>query len=567
MQGKKLSPCFLFCISAGLTSPSSLESPHLDSRQRVTEIFRFTRTDITSDLELESAYHISEVGSKSKPRTFGVLSHRPPGIDGAKLTHTKVTPSSNHVPLVMLPKNSRFVQDIGMFGGQPTGNVLTVLKNDEYVRAIDFGDDRLLKQKRPPVTYKDNRCFGIRYHHQQRGMSPIGESGRESRQQDSIVTDSLLQMTSLSSENKNNKTDNDEDFFDEDLLKEDDDDVPDAITPANPLGLHKNEDMDKVIKELTQAVIKSRNVSTLTKAMSRNHRQASAMHGSTSSDGSRKSLRRSRLRNSVRALKAISKSHGVTAIRDLWEKTGMRTNGRKLLVDSMSEEDGNENRETPSQRRRRRKASNLPGKRFPRKTNSVGSLSSTGSSNAWSDVASPHGNTHFEVYTEIYKNGYRSQDSTASSKMSRLSQWSIDRRLKNINGLETIDLDEVDEITSHEEDGSHKKAVTFSRDVVDNENLRGRLLYEKIEITSPPRKTSGVWRSNLANDEVVVDIGKLNEGYGKAGHWESYYGASGKFSGDPGAGVAKNKELLGGEDYKTIFTSPYFDYRKTHSKV
>lgn len=69
-------------------------------------------------------------------------------------------------------------------------------------------------------------------------------------------------------------------------------------------------------------------------------------------------------------------------------------------------------------------------------------------------------------------------------------------------------------------------------------------------------------------------------------HWEKYYGASGKFAGDPkdvdvekgrggGARAASAGNKAGGgsssggglSDYRSIFSSPYFDYRRTHSKV
>ena len=41
-------------------------------------------------------------------------------------------------------------------------------------------------------------------------------------------------------------------------------------------------------------------------------------------------------RNSIRSLK---NNRGVEAMRELWQQTGMITNGRKLLVDSLSEEE------------------------------------------------------------------------------------------------------------------------------------------------------------------------------------------------------------------------------------
>ncbi len=70
---------------------------------------------------------------------------------------------------------------------------------------------------------------------------------------------------------------------------------------------------------------------------------------------------------------------GANAMRQLWEKSGMRTNGRKLLhTDSSGSNSSSHNEEadelTPSQRRRRRKITDrdtgtmLPGRRFPGKS-------------------------------------------------------------------------------------------------------------------------------------------------------------------------------------------------------
>lgn len=176
-------------------------------------------------------------------------------------------------------------------------------------------------------------------------MSPIGEVSMEANVSsnsdnangpDSIVTDALLQMTSLS------KSEEPKDAstilvapVQSSLLHPPN---PFVVEGDNGLAVRKNEDMDRVIKELTQAVMRSRNVATLTKAMSK---AASAAKGSQSSRGSSSTSisRRHRLRNSVRALKGLATKGGPGAMRQLWERSGMKTNGRKLL-DSHSEEDG-----------------------------------------------------------------------------------------------------------------------------------------------------------------------------------------------------------------------------------
>ena len=116
-------------------------------------------------------------------------------------------------------------------------------------------------------------------------LSPIGEVQDDSKIfQDSIVTDKLLQMTSFSS--NPNKSEDDPDDNQESPRKE---------------------DMDKVIAELTQAVMKSKNVTTLTRAMNKTAPESSATDQTFS--------RGSKLRNSLKKLKA---SRGIEAVRDLW---------------------------------------------------------------------------------------------------------------------------------------------------------------------------------------------------------------------------------------------------------
>lgn len=84
-----------------------------------------------------------------------------------------------------------------------------------------------------------------------------------------------------------------------------------------------------------------------------------------------------------------------------------------------------------------------------------------------------------------------------------------------------------------------KKRVQFSQDVKDNELTSPRLIYDKLPMTSPPRKPP-----------VVVDIAKLNA--------------------DQGFGFNKYlpSDSNSSDDYhQQIFESPYFDYRRTHSRV
>jgi len=99
----------------------------------------------------------------------------------------------------------------------------------------------------------------------------------------------------------------------------------------------RNEDMDKVIRELTVAVMKSRNVTSLTRALRSRKVDPMSCQISESSAINRGSFSRKKnnLRSSIRSIKNISKGSmsGVSLMRDLWRQTGMKTNGRKLIAD------------------------------------------------------------------------------------------------------------------------------------------------------------------------------------------------------------------------------------------
>ena len=86
------------------------------------------------------------------------------------------------------------------------------------------------------------------------------------------------------------------------------------------------EDMDKVIAELTQAVMKSKNVTTLNRAMNSRKNSNSTNSDIESQHGGKSgsSLSSGILRNSIRKIKRAS---GIEAVKDLWLQTGMKTNG------------------------------------------------------------------------------------------------------------------------------------------------------------------------------------------------------------------------------------------------
>ena len=48
------------------------------------------------------------------------------------------------------------------------------------------------------------------------------------------------------------------------------------------------------------------------------------------------------MRNSIKSV-LKKRTSGIEAVKDLWQQSGMKTNGRKLLTDSLSEEDEKSN--------------------------------------------------------------------------------------------------------------------------------------------------------------------------------------------------------------------------------
>jgi len=217
-----------------------------------------------------------------------------------RTAETAPKPSSRHVSVRLLHRDPRYVASIGMFSGQPGAAILDVARDPRYVGAIHFGDDRLRRQRVAPTIMNDGGQH-------RRTMSTIGEE--EDVESDSLVTDSILQMTSLTSGERPPT----KDAAQEEAV---------AVTPR------KSEDMDAVIRELAQAVAKSRNVSTLTKAVGGRggflRRSARALRRSFGKG----------LTGKASSSSTNAKFRGPEGMRELWEKSGMRTNGRKLITDS-----------------------------------------------------------------------------------------------------------------------------------------------------------------------------------------------------------------------------------------
>ncbi len=279
----------------------------------------------------------------------------------------------------------------------------------------------------------------------------------------------------------------------------------------------------QVIRELTHAVIKSRNVATLTRAM----------NGKSSLEGRRTA---NRLRQSLRGLKrhVLQQQSRQDAMRELWQKTGMKTNGgRKLIADSSvsdeDQEDGSKNGSSGGRYRRKKRNSirycRPHGRRVgPSERGAAAAKSPSFSST--SSESSQYQMPYNKVYSELYDDG---------------------KGGKSNGGYE-----EDDEGSSSSSSGANKR-VKFSEDIVVKEfrggamaaaGARGVQMYNKVR---------------TSNGSVMIDVGELERRH----PWEKFYGAAGSQLDGGGSGAGSG----GKADYRSIFTSPYFDYRRTNSRV
>merc|ERR1719264_1259210 len=273
-----------------------------------------------------------------------------------------------------------------------------------------------------------DRCFGIRH----KAMSPIGEEQeKDTRMNDSIVTNSLLMMTSHSPA---------ETMTDSDRQR--------GPSSSSTIEVEKEERVGKGprLDYLTKAVISSQHASTLSRAMNQAMNQAKrSFRGSRRSLRSTTSKRRNLGTRRERSRASAGKAGGgAEAMRELWERTGMKTNGRKLLIESEDEEHGKTNAGYQSDGSevsvpRVKGIRKLPAGPGHRKT---GSQSSTTSY----DSVAPRGGARPKLIRSV------------SGESGQSVGWEV-RGGHRLNGLPVVDLDSVQ--MEGDSDGSTKH-VRFS---------------------------------------------------------------------------------------------------------
>ncbi len=174
----------------------------------------------------------------------------------------------------VVQRDTQFVSGIS-HATSPPPNQVDVAKHGAFVRSIQFrkitdqsggkpimGRSALQCSRTPQMLHLGNSAKTGFY----RDMSPIEENRTTmTNGNDSIVTESLLHMTSFSEEMPAvESVDGSVEKITEFKSK-----PPTDPDPQRKKSVKKGstEDMDKVIAELTAAVMKSRNVTTLTRAM------------------------------------------------------------------------------------------------------------------------------------------------------------------------------------------------------------------------------------------------------------------------------------------------------------
>ena len=579
-------------------------------------------------------------------------------------------------------KNNKYVSNIQII--QLNAQMKSVPKINNGPMFSKRSHERNLQKGQSDSIIADNNDLDEPiFNNRNRNMSPITEQSNEdssseipaqmiSSQNDSIVTDTLLQLTSFSLKSLN-EGDNVYDTSNKALKQIDENFYIDASKNSSSNREvdeedKKKEDMDKVIQELTKAVMKSKNVTTLTRAM--NQRKALFVDspylsqrnrggikivdgskpyltskdstGSTSSgitisststedslDGS--STRRSRrfkrnanrMRNSVRTIQSLSRgSKGVDLMRNLWQQTGMITNGRKLLIDSLSEDEGSVSsggraKNVPSNINEPDNGMLIENRRFQmiieNEARYTEEPTSFHKANALEkDLLkriSSGGSTTTATYAEVYSKSQASSTSPGSS-LGHSQSSNAQKILKSNNVIQSdanktkisqsvnLSADEIRVDEDHRESLSSGSSVSgvpnaksgrkvqFRRDVIaNNQEVFTIENYDHIPIHGFSNNEKIKTASSIVNMNEMP-----NQQYGEpSNRWfipsnrdfvhgksdlEAYKQLREKSSSSASARSTSVSPIYNdtnddksSSSYKSIFSSPYFDYRKTHSKV
>lgn len=337
----------------------------------------------------------------------------------------------------------------------------------------------------PGIT---GRCFDIRH----KLMSPIGEDAeKDTQMHDSIVTNSLLMMTSSPPTT-----------------------VRDSEERNKVEVLHQNDKHKEMNNhELTRSVILDRNASTLSRVVKHARR---SFRGSKRSQRSSKqrSVRNKRVRKGGSRTGSLRSGSGVEAVRELWEKTGMKTNGRKLLIES-EDEAANDNMKAGNQGHYNDGYMSDGSEVSVPRMKGIRKLPET-----------RHRNSGSQSSTSSYDSLPRSRPRLVRniSDDSGDSKWEV-HGSATMNGLDVVDLDTVR--LENDSDNSAKHVRFSSRTRYSPANSR----FQSDHL------------ANSLSSRLVSRVGAGELDRGKITHamWERYYGATDPSIMESGLGPGRMK--------------------------
>ena len=316
-----------------------------------------------------------------------------------------------------------------------------------------------------------DRCFAIRH----KVMSPIGEElEKDTRMNDSIVTSSLLMMTSLSPTDTSESGQLKRPSSNVTVAAEEE---KEEVTTSTGLRL------EVVGPRLESVLNPSRHASTLSRAVSqakrsfRGSRRSSIRH--TVSQRHR-SLGRRRERSRAGS---GGVGGGAEAMRELWQRTGMKTNGRKLLIESEEEEAGRSNGGYQSDG----SEVSVPRVRGIRKLPQLGhrKTGSQSSTTSYDSVQAGRPPTSRPVLVR-----------SASGESGASGAWRV-RGGARVHGMSTVDLDAVQ--LDGDSDCSAKH-VRFSSRNTQYSKFRN-------EAARPAARQPGVWERYYGTGGVEAGLG------------------------------------------------------------
>ena len=190
-----------------------------------------------------------------------------------------------------------------------------------------------------------------------------------------------------------------------------------------------------------------------------------------------------------------------------------------------------------------------------------------------------------EANTKEGQNSGNEEDSTKYRKGKIVSET-------NINHIQVVEsttesgesLSSVQSSNSEDnlkqEPSSRRKAVQFKHDVKDNEAMHKRITYNRATATAAPTGHPNRADGKVMASPFIIGVGKLEKATGmeEEENLRKMQNASNQSprqspdrlsssTSSPSPLFYRSSDCRSSGSYNSVFSSPYFDYRKTHSKV